>query len=89
MLNGLDNEEMVTSALEACRKGGASKVMHHGADLSDPNQITQLFESVREHWGRTPDIVVNNAGEGPLKLNKVDARLRTPPPNSYLKSVSK
>lgn len=69
MLNGLDGEEEVKVAVEVCQKGGASRVKHHGADLSDPRQIKQLFECVRESWGRPPDILVNNAGrQDPLPI---------------------
>ncbi len=62
MLNGVGDKAEVASALEACRStGGVAE--HHGADLSDPNQITELFECMMQRWGRTPDILVNNAGK--------------------------
>jgi pteridine reductase len=31
------------------------------ADLSDPNQAEQLIADVRSHYGRAPDLLVNNA----------------------------
>ena len=49
--------------MEECRRLGAKQAAHHGADLSDPNQIEDLFNYVKEKCGRGPDILVNNAGE--------------------------
>jgi len=44
---------------------------HHivAADLADPDQITRLFDSVEQEWGRL-DVLVNNAGvwlENPIR----------------------
>ena len=63
MLNGLGGVAEVETALGACQELGSSQVAHHGADLSDPGQIGQLFECIRERWGEGPDILVNNAGK--------------------------
>ena len=62
-MNGFGSREEVESAVEACTKEGAAGVKHHGADLSNPEQIAGLFEFARRKFGRTPDIVVNNAGD--------------------------
>ena len=35
---------------------------YHGADLSDPQQITEMFGFIREKFGHSPDVLVNNAG---------------------------
>ena len=35
---------------------------HHGADLCDPDQITDMFRFMEEKYSRGPDILVNNAG---------------------------
>ena len=34
---------------------------HFAADLSDPSQTAGLVQSVRDHFGRAPDVLVNNA----------------------------
>ena len=33
-----------------------------GCDVSDVQSVEQMFARVTEHFGRTPDIMVNNAG---------------------------
>ena len=34
---------------------------HFAADLSDPSQAAGLVQSVHDHFGRAPDVLVNNA----------------------------
>ena len=65
VLNGVGSPSEVTAALKECQKMGASRTEHHGADLTDPKQITHLFNFISEKWGRGPDILVNNAGKYP------------------------
>jgi 3-hydroxybutyrate dehydrogenase len=57
VLNGFGDP---TAALAEVRRHG-SQVAHHGADVSDPAQLAELFEYVRTSLGGV-DILVNNAG---------------------------
>ncbi len=63
VLNGLGGSSEIDSAMEACQRSGAPGVRHHGADLSDPKQISEMFSWTADTCGRTPDVLVNNAGE--------------------------
>ncbi len=55
----LDRVEAV--AHEARGRGGTALAAQ--ADVSDPGQVTALFETVRQHYGRL-DLLFNNAGTG-------------------------
>ena len=57
VLNGFGDP---TAALAEVRRHG-TQVAHHGADVSDPAQLAELFEYVRASLGGV-DILVNNAG---------------------------
>ncbi|KNC16763.1 3-hydroxybutyrate dehydrogenase [Pseudomonas sp. RIT-PI-a] len=57
VLNGFGDP---TVALAEVRRHG-TQVAHHGADVSDPAQLAELFEYVRTSLGGV-DILVNNAG---------------------------
>lgn len=57
VLNGFGD---LTAALAEVRRHG-TQVAHHGADVSDPAQLAELFEYVRASLGGV-DILVNNAG---------------------------
>ena len=63
VLNGFGSAEAISSAVEECRQEGSPSVEHHGADLSRPDQIEDMFKFVEEKFRRSPDILVNNAGE--------------------------
>ena len=63
VLNGIDKDEVVSSAVEQCLQQGATSVQYHGANLSHPEQIEDLFGFIRAKCGKTPDILVNNAGK--------------------------
>src|SRR5437867_3077647 len=61
MLNGFgaaDEIEALRSELAATH---AVEVRHHGADLTRPAEIAELFAKTTEHFGAV-DILVNNAG---------------------------
>ena len=45
---------------QALEKSGALW-QHFGADLSDPTKANALIKSVCDHFGRAPDLLVNNA----------------------------
>ena len=63
ILNGFGWPEEIQSSSEEYKKLGAKFVEHHGADLSDPSQIEAFFKHVEDKCGRSPDVLVNNAGE--------------------------
>ena len=63
MLNGLGGKAEVEQAVEVCQRSGAPSVRHHGADLSDPQQISEMFGVMTDTFGAGPDVVVNNAGK--------------------------
>ena len=68
ILHGLPDEEKSTTACAAMMAAGAGDVVYFGADLSDPNEIDKLMDSVAGFGGA--DILVNNAGiqhTGPLE----------------------
>ncbi|MGC4994529.1 SDR family NAD(P)-dependent oxidoreductase [Nocardia salmonicida] len=56
---GHDGEPALSLERELKEIGGQHQVIR--ADLTDPNQIADLFEQVRDGFGRL-DLVVNNAG---------------------------
>ena len=62
IVNGFGAPAEIEQVVKECKEKGAKKVEYHGADLSDVKQIVQLFEFVREKFGRGPDVLVNNAG---------------------------
>ncbi|MBD8601542.1 3-hydroxybutyrate dehydrogenase [Pseudomonas sp. CFBP 8771] len=57
VLNGFGDP---AAALAEVRRHG-TQVAHHGADVSDPTQLAELFEYVQATFGGV-DILVNNAG---------------------------
>lgn len=62
VLNGFGDPEEIASAVNDCTTMGTRQTEYHGADLCDPKQIESMFDFVNHKYGRTPDIVVNNAG---------------------------
>ncbi|KAL5509020.1 hypothetical protein EMCRGX_G004301 [Ephydatia muelleri] len=62
VVNGFGAPAEIEQVVKECKEKGARKVEYHGADLSDVKQIVQMFEFVREKFGRGPDVLVNNAG---------------------------
>jgi 3-oxoacyl-[acyl-carrier protein] reductase len=61
-LIGRDN---TTDLVDAARKAGAQDATYASVDLSDDNQIIELFAAIEQHWGRV-DVLINNAGLYPL-----------------------
>jgi 3-hydroxybutyrate dehydrogenase len=57
VLNGFGDP---AAALAEVRRHG-TQVAHHGADVSDPTQLAELFECAQATFGGV-DILVNNAG---------------------------
>ena len=68
ILNGFGEPEEIASAMDDCRTVGAKQTEHHGADLCDPTQIESMYDFADQTFGRTPDIVVNNAGSAALHV---------------------
>ena len=66
VVNGLGSDAEIDAAVLECRgeggSGGSMTVEHHGADLSSPKQIEDLFQFIGEKFGQGPDVLVNNAG---------------------------
>jgi 3-hydroxybutyrate dehydrogenase len=66
VLHGLGTPEVVQSAIQTCRQalpdGVQREFYHHGADLCDPTQISDMFQFIKSRYARGPDILVNNAG---------------------------
>lgn len=65
IVHGIDTEERIKTAIECIRKAGTEslRVEFHGANLTKPEEIRELVEFCREKFGKTPDILINNAGD--------------------------
>jgi len=61
VVNGFGNKPETDEILAELTVLGASDVMYNGADLSKPEEIDSMFNSIIETFGRI-DILVNNAG---------------------------
>ena len=61
-ITGFGTEEQIQSTLTSCRDRGATRAEYIPADLSDHTQIESMFVTIREKFGRGPDVLVNNAG---------------------------
>lgn len=60
-LNGFGDAEVINETVESIKRDYNVDVIYHGADLSKPEEITQLIEHVELSLGHV-DILVNNAG---------------------------
>jgi pteridine reductase len=49
------------AALAKTLASAGSQWQHFAADLSDPTQVEPLIAAVCDHFGRSPDLLVNNA----------------------------
>ncbi|MFE2341096.1 SDR family NAD(P)-dependent oxidoreductase, partial [Streptomyces sp. NPDC059431] len=58
---GRRNGPLEETAAAAGAAGAAGDVLCVRADVSDPDDVTALFETVRERYGRL-DLLFNNAG---------------------------
>jgi 3-hydroxybutyrate dehydrogenase len=60
MLNGFDDPALIARlGIELSARG--VKVRHHGADMTQPAEVTALIRDTEAHFGAV-DILVNNAG---------------------------
>jgi len=55
---------LVGELLDAREGSDASDISTHKVDLEDPAAIAALFSEIEAKYGRTPDILVSNAGYG-------------------------
>ena len=65
----LDQVETVANEIATGPSGNALSVV---CDVSDVQSVGQMFARVSEHFGRPPDVLVNNAGiaeSAPLSQN--------------------
>lgn len=65
VIHGLGTEEQIKAAIECVRKAGTGslRVEFHGANLTKPEEIREMVEFCKEKFGKTPDILINNAGD--------------------------
>ena len=61
VVNGFASKSVVDEIKSNLKKLGAKNVIYHGADMSKPAEIAQMFDLVKKDLGRV-DILVNNAG---------------------------
>jgi 3-hydroxybutyrate dehydrogenase len=60
VLNGFGTPDKIEKARLRIEEMAGVRVLHHGADLADPKQITDLVETAQRTFGGV-DILVNNA----------------------------
>lgn len=63
VINGFGTEEQIRAVQKECQSRGAPHVEYCSADLTDVRQIETMFSEVKENFGKTPDVLVNNAGK--------------------------
>jgi L-rhamnose 1-dehydrogenase len=69
-----DDAEAAQATAEAVHRVGGEALVA-AADVSDETQVQRLFDEVATRWG-APDVLVNNAGIGPLtEFFAIDAAL--------------
>lgn len=77
VLNGFGDPAEIEAKRRHLEDSSSVRVLHHGADLGVPAQITDLVETADRAFGSV-DIVINNAVVrhfAPLEDFKVDGRL--------------
>ena len=61
VLNGFGERDRIEQERAAMARSAGVEVLYHDADMTRPDQITDLVESAVRHFGRV-DVLVNNAG---------------------------
>lgn len=60
-LNGFGNADLIQEEIQNLKSSSAGTILYHPADMSQPDQISDMIEKVYNTFGRV-DILVNNAG---------------------------
>lgn len=61
IINGFATPEAIAEVTRELKELGATNVIYHNADLSRPEEIKNMFDTIIEQFGQV-DILVNNAG---------------------------
>ncbi len=61
VINGLANEEQAVEIIKELQNLGAEQVIYENADLSNPDEINNMFKNIQETYN-TIDVLINNAG---------------------------
>lgn len=61
VINGFASAELVLEVTKELKDLGAVNVLYHNADLSRPEEIKNMFDTIIKQFGQV-DILVNNAG---------------------------
>lgn len=61
VINGYPAPSNLASIESSLKSLGAASVLHHGADMSKPSEIEDMFAQIKSKHNRV-DILVNNAG---------------------------
>lgn len=61
VINGYPSPANLDSIVSNLKSMGAKSVLHHGADMSKPREIEDMFAQIKDKYNRV-DILVNNAG---------------------------
>ncbi len=61
VINGFGSSDEIEAARSDLDAQGSGQVIHHGADMARPDEITGLIEFARKTFGSV-DVLVNNAG---------------------------
>lgn len=61
VLNGLGDRDEIEALRTRLDAAGTGRVIYHGADMTEPDEIADLVSHAEQHFG-TVDVLVNNAG---------------------------
>ena len=61
VINGFGNPDEIEAARREMEVLGGGRVIYHGADMTKPEEISDLIRTARETFGSV-DVLVNNAG---------------------------
>jgi 3-hydroxybutyrate dehydrogenase len=61
VINGFASLDVVNQIKEELKSHGAGSILYHGADLSNPEEIKDMYDNVLKQFSKL-DILVNNAG---------------------------
>jgi 3-hydroxybutyrate dehydrogenase len=61
VINGFGPKQAIAAAVGELDSLGSGKILHHGADMTKPEEIADLIATAAETFGSV-DVLVNNAG---------------------------